>query len=144
MGSQRLRWCRRGSTRCGKTGTALGAYPVTARRSTDWEDIAVGPGPDGDGDFLYVGDIGDNGAERRSVTVYRVAEPEAAPVPPGVALSGAEAIELTYPGGPVDAEALLVDPRTGDLVIVTKSTRRRLAGARRCRRRRSHPALRSR
>ena len=102
-------------------GTALGAYPVEGATATDWEDMASGPGTDGAGDFLYVGDIGDNGAVRASVTVYRVPEPEEAPALPCTSLPGAEALELTYPGGPSDAEALLVDPRTGDLVIVTKS-----------------------
>ena len=102
-------------------GTALGAYPLDGATATDWEDIAAGPGPDATGDFLYVGDIGDNDAKRPSVTVYRVPEPDAEPAPPGATLPGVEAIELTYPGGPSDAEALLVDPRTGDLVIVTKS-----------------------
>jgi len=102
-------------------GTALGAYPLEAATATDWEDMASGPGPGGEGDFLYVGDIGDNNAERRSVTVYRVPEPDAAPAAPGATLPVDATIELLYPGGPADAEALLVDPTSGDLVIVTKS-----------------------
>ncbi len=102
-------------------GTARGAFPVEGATAIDWEDIAAGPGPDGTGAFLYVGDIGDNDAARPSVTVFRVPEPDDPPTAPGVPLPGAEAIELVYPGGPADAEALLVDPRTGDLVIVTKS-----------------------
>ena len=105
----------------GDDGAALGAFPVEGATATDWEDMASGPGPDGEGAFLYVGDIGDNDAARPSVTVYRVPEPEGAPVAPGAPLTGAEAIELVYPDGPADAEALLVDPVTGDLVIVTKS-----------------------
>ena len=104
----------------GSDGRALGAYSVTGAGAVDWEDMAVGPGP-GAGSYLYLGDIGDNGAERSSVTVYRVPEPSAAPDGAGGALGGAEAIPLRYPGGPADAEALLVDPRSGDLVIVTKA-----------------------
>lgn len=101
-------------------GTALGALAVDGAQARDWEALAAGPGPDGKGDFLFIGDIGDNDATRRSVTVYRVPEP-AAPPAPGEPIGPAEAIELTYPDGPTDAEALLVDPVTGDLVIVTKS-----------------------
>jgi hypothetical protein len=105
----------------GEDGTALGAYPVEGATATDWEDMASGPGPDGEGDFLYVGDIGDNAAARPSVTVYRVPEPDAAPAAPGEPLPGAVAIDLVYPAGPSDAEALLIDPASGDLVIVSKS-----------------------
>jgi len=101
-------------------GASLGAYPVTGAAATDWEDMAVGPGP-GTGSYLFLGDIGDNGAERATVTVYRVPEPAAKPAGPGAALGGAAAIQLKYPAGPADAEALLVDPRSGDLVIVTKA-----------------------
>ena len=104
----------------GLDGGPRGAYPLTGATATDWEDIAVGPGP-GSASYLYVGDIGDNGASRASVTVYRVPEPATAPSGAGAALSGVEAIQLKYPAGPADAEALLVDPRTGDLVIVTKA-----------------------
>jgi hypothetical protein len=53
--------------------------------------------------------------------VYRVTEPGAVPASPGIPFVPAQRIELRYPGGPSDAEALLIDPRTGDLVIVTKS-----------------------
>jgi hypothetical protein len=102
-------------------GRSLGAYPLRGAEAIDWEDIAAGPGADGTGDHVYIGDIGDNGAERSSVTVYRVPEPDATPARPGRELTGVEAIELTYPDRPLDAEALLVDPRTGDVVIVTKS-----------------------
>jgi hypothetical protein len=96
-------------------GRSLGAYHLDGVEAIDWEDMAAGP------DALYVGDIGDNGAERSTVTVHRVPEPDETPMAPGAPLADAEAIELRYPSGPSDAEALLVDPRTGDLVIVTKS-----------------------
>ena len=102
-------------------GTSLGAYPVEGAEAVDWEDMAAGPAPNGSDSVLYIGDIGDNDAARPTVTVYRVHEPGDVPVAPGVPLTEVEAIELQYPDGPSDAEALLIDPRTGDLVIVTKS-----------------------
>ena len=100
-------------------GEALGAYAVDGAENVDWEDIAVGPGPDGRS-ALYIGDIGQNGGLRDPVTVYRVPEPDIAPDGTGGTLAGAEALALTYPSGSVDAEALLVDPVTGDLIVVTK------------------------
>ncbi len=105
----------------GEDGRALGAYAVEGAAATDWEDMAAGPGPDGQGAFLYAGDIGDNAASRSTVTVYRVPEPAAAPGGSDGSLAGTAAIELRYPGGPEDAEALVVDPLSGDLLIVTKS-----------------------
>ena len=105
------------------TGEDLGTYRVPGAEATDWEDIAAGPGPDPEQDYLYVGDIGDNAEGRESVQVHRVPEPDEAP--DGTDGRFAEEVVLTlhYPTGPVDAEALLVDPVTGDLVIVGKRPR---------------------
>ena len=101
-------------------GAPLGVFTIEGADAIDWEDIASGPGPDPGRSYIYIGDIGDNAAARDHVTVYRVAEPESAPDGIDGDLGGAEAIQLTYPGGPEDAEALLVDPQTGDLFIITK------------------------
>jgi hypothetical protein len=89
---------------------------VTGAQAIDWEDIAAGPGPDGR-PLLYVGDIGDNATRRASVDVYRVAEPRVG----AGATAPAARLRLRYPDGAHDAEALLVDPVRGDLVIVTKA-----------------------
>ena len=88
---------------------------VTGAQAEDWEDIAAGPGADGR-PLLYVGDIGDNGAQRPAIDVYRVAEPRVG----DAATAPAAHLRLRYPDGAHDAEALLVDPLRGELVIVTK------------------------
>ena len=88
---------------------------VTAAQAEDWEDIAAGPDPDGR-PLLYVGDIGDNAPGGPTIDVYRVAEPQVG----DTATAPAERLQLRYPDGAHDAEALLVDPLRGDLVIVTK------------------------
>ncbi|OWY63435.1 hypothetical protein B7486_53145, partial [cyanobacterium TDX16] len=109
-----------------------------AATNVDWEDLAIGPGPGGV-DHLYVGDVGDNGpsnlvdddSTRGSISIYRLAEPAVSPgddlgtVP--VAAEDVLQIEATYPdvdssGQPdrQDAETLLLDPATGDLLVVTK------------------------
>lgn len=102
-------------------GTVLGHVSVTGARNVDWEDLAAGRGPDGR-PLLYVADIGDNGAQRRSVQVYRVAEP----APTAGTTAPAARLDLRYPDGAHDAEALLADPLRHELLIVTKS----LAGGR--------------
>lgn len=101
------------------TGATLGTFVLDGASAVDWEDMAIGPGPK-PGEWLYVGDIGDNLSARRSITVLRVPEPKVDGMGGSATLSGVEAIELTYPDGAHDAETLLVDPPTGDLFIVAK------------------------
>jgi hypothetical protein len=104
-----------------KTGDLLGICNIQGATNRDWEDIAIGPGPDPNQQCLYIGDVGDNGAKRREVTVYRVPEPRVGEATFGtMSIGPAEAIRLTYPGGPRDAETLLVDPQTRDIYIIAK------------------------
>lgn len=94
-------------------GTVAGRVEVSGAKVEDWEAIAVGPC--GSGSCIYVADIGDNEAERKGITVYRVPEPEGA--------SGSAKVDgvfqATYPDGRHDAETLLV-AGDGRLYIVTK------------------------
>lgn len=84
---------------------------------TDCEDMAGGPGPLKDKSYIYLGDIGDNGANRPYVKVYRFLEPDK--------LSGnmhikTETVNLKYPNGAQDAETLMIDPVLKELIIITK------------------------
>jgi hypothetical protein len=101
-------------------GAPLGGYTIEGADNVDWEDVAIGPGPEAGASYLYVGDVGDNAGRRDGVVVYRVAEPEAAPDGTGGTIAGGARITLHYPNGAVDAEALLVDPVTGDLFVIEK------------------------
>jgi len=103
-------------------GDVLGTCTIAGAAARDWEDIAAGPGPDPNEHYLYIGDIGDNRARYPDVTVYRVREPGVgAAAPFGTISAGpADAIKLTYPDGPRDAETLLVDPLTRDIYVVSK------------------------
>ena len=100
-------------------GSLVGTYTIEGATNTDWEDIAVGPGPQHGTSYLFVGDLGQNLAARDHVTVYRVPEPEA-PIASSGTLAGAAVISLRYPDQPVDAESMFVDPRTGDLYVIDK------------------------
>ena len=101
------------------TGSVRELVRPTGIAVEDWEDLAVGPCPQGS--CLYVADIGDNDAKRNRITVYRIPEPQA-----GVSDVAAEAFHATYPGGPRDAEALFVDG-AGQIFIVTKGDKGPLA-----------------
>jgi hypothetical protein len=103
-------------------GKLLGVYTLEGAKNRDWEDIAIGPGPQPNVDYLYVGEIGDNNSRYKSIKIYRVPEPDvnANQSPATVTVGGVETIELIYPDGPRDAETLMVDPMTKDIYIVSK------------------------
>ncbi|MFD2871003.1 hypothetical protein ACFS5N_00905 [Mucilaginibacter ximonensis] len=90
--------------------------PLGAR---DCEDIAVGPGPLKNKSYVYVGDIGDNGAVRKYLTVYRIQE-QAAWTKGGNINVAAAPVHLKYPDGPKDAETLMVDPVQKLFYIISK------------------------
>jgi hypothetical protein len=94
-------------------GKVVGRLRVEGAVVEDWEAIATGPCPAGA--CIYIGDIGDNDASRRNITIYRFAEPAEA----GGSVAVRDAFRATYPDGAHDAEALLVTPK-GDVLIVTK------------------------
>jgi hypothetical protein len=111
----------------GLEGSLIAEVQLDGVVALDWEDLALGPGPN-PGDHLYAGDIGDNAEIRPWVTVYRVPEPaEVAQLGADpIVLGNWDALDLTYPDGPHNAETLLVDPSTGDLFIVTKGAETKL------------------
>ncbi len=93
----------------------------------DLEDIAVGPGPVAGTNYLYIGDIGGNvgtNTARDTVKILRIPEPAVDSAwgtdPRSLNFKDVDAFTLTYPDGSYDAEALMVDPVAGDVVIVTK------------------------
>lgn len=93
----------------------------------DAEELALGPGPGG-GSFVYLGDTGNNfasmglGIPRRKAVVYRIPEPE---VPltarhQRVQVTDVFPIVFTFPKGAQDVEAFVVDPLSGDLLMIGK------------------------
>lgn len=100
-------------------GKLLAKFEVPNAENRDWEDIASGPGADGK-PALYIAETGDNERRRETATIYRVPEPR---------LNGekksttepAEAFPFSYPDGKYDCEALLVDPVSGQIFLVTKT-----------------------
>lgn len=103
-------------------GKLLRTFHINGARCRDWEDIAVGPGPDEGRDYIYIGDIGDNKAGHKSIIIYRVPEPKVDPnsMRTNNSIGPAETIELVYPDGPQDAETLMVDSGNGDIYIISK------------------------
>lgn len=102
------------------TGEYQGRFLLENAAASDWEDMAIGPKPGG-GNYLYFGDIGDNNANKSQIAVYRTIEPQAIEADGLISQGSYSKALLQYPGGPRNAESLLVDPLTGDLFIITKS-----------------------
>lgn len=98
----------------------LGQLLVSAATNVDWEDMASFS-QQGQARLLLA-DIGDNRAVRRFVTLYIVDEPA---VPVGdksfeLEVAPLRTIQLTYPDGPRDAEAVAVDAKEGFIYLLTK------------------------
>jgi len=106
------------------TGADNGTLTLSSVTNRDWEDIAVGPGPDASKSYIYVGDIGDNDAKYSSVFVYRFPEPDISgkTIPFISNITSVDQIQLKYPDGPRNAETLMVDPNTKDIYIVSKES----------------------
>lgn len=99
-------------------GSDLGSVALDVEVD-DWEDIALGPC--GSATCLYLADTGDNRERRGSVRVHRLREPTLSQLRAGRTLR-AEALQVRYPDGPHDVEAMWVDPN-GDVQLVTKGRR---------------------
>ena len=108
-----------------KTGQTLGSYTLGGAKAVDWEDIEVATAADGKS-YIYAGDIGDNGLSRSDVVIYRVPEPTVtgtATNPTNTTLTGVDQLRLVYPNGEkVNSESLAVDPRSGNLMVIEKSS----------------------
>ena len=100
-------------------GALLGRLELKGARAVDWEDLALGPCDAGD--CLYVGDIGDNKAMRKSVAVYRLVEPAVQAATPfgEMVVDSVTRFDLVYPKGPRNAESLAVHPN-GTVYLLTK------------------------
>jgi hypothetical protein len=105
-----------------RRGRTLATHTLAGVFALDWEDVAIGPGPAAARDYLYLGDIGDNGQIRPEIYVYRTPEPVVDASRTGVAAESADVQRFTlkYPDGPHNCETLLVHPKSGVLYLVTK------------------------
>jgi hypothetical protein len=102
-----------------KDGASIKEFNIPGTTNRDWEEVAIGPGPAGGVNYLYIGDIGNNNAPVSPTgTIYRV--PEIGDINAAFDQSKVEKITFSYPDGPRDAEALIVDPASKDIFIISK------------------------
>ena len=88
-------------------------------RNRDWEDIAIGAGPDSTKNYVYVADIGDNEAQYEYKFIYRFEEPQLA-AEKAITITQFDTLILRMPDGKRDSETILIDHFTSDLFLITK------------------------
>ena len=84
----------------------------------DWEDIAVGAGPDPNKSYVYVGEIGDNNAIHDFKIIYRFEEPTRDSETKEITLADTLMIQLS--DGKRDTETMMIDPVSDDLYFISK------------------------
>lgn len=91
---------------------------IKGAKNRDWEDIAMGLGPDST-HYLFVADIGDNLAQFPHKQIYYFEEP-AFQGEPVDTLREFHTLTVRLDDGIRDCEALLSDPATQNLYLVSK------------------------
>ncbi|RLD09624.1 hypothetical protein DRI50_11960 [candidate division KSB1 bacterium] len=107
-------------------GQTIGQVLLAGVQAIDWEDIAAGPGPQQDINYIYIADIGDNKARRATKIIYRLPEPDIDKLKKehNLTVSDFATIRFRLPDGARDSEALMCDPLNKDLYIVSKRENR--------------------
>lgn len=103
-----------------ENGKLLATFSIDSANHRDWEDITIGE--ENGINYLYIGDIGDNFAIHSSYTIYRFPEPQISTqdFPIDSTITEVKTIQFRYPDGKRDAECLMFDPATKDLLIISK------------------------
>jgi MYXO-CTERM domain-containing protein len=106
----------------GQQGQDWGHFDLIGVENVDCEDLAPGPCPSVDDPCtcLHLADIGDNDLERGGGVIHRVAEPIIGRAAVRSSVSPLDSVHFAYPDGAHDAEALLVHPDTGEVLVLTK------------------------
>ncbi|MBL7873294.1 MAG: hypothetical protein JNM78_16870 [Cyclobacteriaceae bacterium] len=82
----------------------------------DWEDIAISV--ESDTSYIYIGDIGDNEAKFPYKIIYRFVEPVL--ITEKLLINHFDTLVFNLSDGARDTEALMIDPITQNLFIISK------------------------
>ena len=97
-------------------------YVLKGVSNRDWEEVAVGPGPEPGVQYIYVGDIGDNAAIHEFKYIYRFKEPvyKSGTGSEKIDITDFDTITFSLSDERRDTEAFVVDPKTRDIYIISK------------------------
>jgi len=111
------------------SGGNLGTWKIQNAENADWEDMAASIDASGQC-YLYIGEIGNtNKLERSEHKIYRVKEPAVSAADKSsnrrnpLQTDAAENMRFRYSDTPHDAETLIVNPKSGDIYVLTKGSR---------------------
>jgi len=94
-------------------GALIHTLTIANATNRDWEALAISV-HDGKS-MIYVGDIGDNRAKREQIQIYQIEEPDSTS-----STITAITMNISYAEGARDAECLMYDASSNELIIVTK------------------------
>ncbi|OQP65363.1 hypothetical protein A3860_16990 [Niastella vici] len=98
-------------------GTFLKNIHLANVVNRDWEDMVLSNGPLQGIQYLYIAETGDNLLVHPDYVIYRLEEPLAA----ADTVKNIDAIAFYYPDGSHNTEAILVDPTSKDIYLITKT-----------------------
>jgi hypothetical protein len=102
-------------------GSETQKVTVPKMKPRDVEDLSLGPCRSGT--CIYLADIGDNDEKRKSIEIWILQEEEKF----GNYAKVERTLFLTYPDRAHNAEAMAVDPVSGDIYILTKEEHKEVA-----------------
>jgi hypothetical protein len=116
------------------TGAFRGRWKIREATNRDWEAASRGPctrwtaadSVRASQSCLFIGDVGDNEAQKASLTVYQLAEPSVSGSA-GDGMLPSHALHFRYPDGAHDVEAMYVGPQ-GTIYLITKRKLKDSAG----------------
>lgn len=101
------------------TGGLTGECRLTGAAAMDWESLTTAGA---DGHELIVADSGDNLGQRKNITLYRFREPDPHRVTE-LAAGDYKTLNVRYPDGAADCEAVWYDTSESSLMFMTKGRR---------------------
>ncbi len=105
-----------------KNGQVISVLRLKDKENYDWEDIAIGYGPEEGQEYIYISNTGDNFQSRKNYSIIRLKEPkiDSEKTEQVFEINDYDTINFVYPDKSHDCEALFIDNKTKDLYLITK------------------------
>ncbi|XP_060066355.1 uncharacterized protein LOC132546649 [Ylistrum balloti] len=99
------------------TGELKKTIHVHGAHNYDWEDIACGPCSENGGPCIYIGDIGNHDGDGAHNMIYKIREPTITDTNGDITVDIEAKLPFVWYPHQVDAETLMVDPKSNIYVI---------------------------
>ena len=104
------------------SGNMLADFQMTSVQNRDWEDLSISTGPTPDVRYIYLAETGDNKHIYQTKTIYRFPEPSFTDktFPFSGQVNTVDEIIFHFPDGKKNSEAVMIDPSTNDIYVISK------------------------